>query len=137
MSRMNTRARVGLVLFLVLGLSGVAVAATATRAAAAVAPANDLYMFCQTGGGTVVYFSDIFVSPKPTGGPRGRQGNQIGQVFLGYLKTKYSLGADYHATCGGLSSGALKDQQRYKQQAEDLAKGQHKQVVETDWKYAP
>lgn len=137
MSRMNTRARAGLVFVLSLGLLCAAVAATATKAAAAVAPADDLYMFCQTSGGSVVYFSDIFVAPKATGGPRGRQGNQIGQVFLSYLKTKYSLSADYHATCGGLPSAHLKDQQGFKQQFEDEAKTAHKQVVDTGWKYAP
>ena len=137
MPRMNTRARAGLVLFLLLGVPCVVVAATAASAAAAVAPADDLYMFCQTSGGTVVYFSDIFVAPKPTGGPRGRQGNQIGQVFLGYLKTKYTLSADYHANCGGLPSARLKDQQGFKQQFEAQAKTDHKQVVETGWKYAP
>jgi len=137
MPRMDTRARAGLAFFLLLGLTSAAVAATATRAAAAVAPRDDLYMFCRTTGGSVVYYSDIFVAPKAAPGPRGRQGNQIGQVFLGYLKTKYSLGAEYHANCGGLPSGALKDQQQYKQQAEDQVKGDHKQVVETGWKYAP
>lgn len=137
MPRINTRARARVVLVLLGGLLCVVVASTATRVEAAVAPADDLYMFCQTSGGTVVYFSDIFVAPKPTGGPRGRQGNQIGQVFLGYLKTKYSLSADYHANCGGLPNGHLKEQQGFKQQFEDEAKTAHKQVVETGWKYAP
>lgn len=99
--------------------------------------AVDNYMVCWSTGEHVSYFSDIFVAPPPPRGPRGRQGNQLGDTFLAFLKTKYSLPASDHAICGGPSAATLQKTQTYKQQMEDKTKQERKQIVETRWKYTP
>jgi hypothetical protein len=104
-----------------------------TTAAAAAAYEND--MVCYSTTASVAYFSDIFDAPKPPPGPRGRQGAQLGAVFLAFLKTKYTMSPTDHAICGGPSVAGLKNAQTYKQQMEDLMKKQNKQIVETGWKY--
>jgi hypothetical protein len=99
--------------------------------------AGDNYMVCWSTGEHVAYFSEIFVAPPPPRGPRGRQGNQLGETFAAYLKTKYSLPATDHAICGGPPAATLQKTQSYKQQMEDKIKQEKKQVVETTWKYTP
>lgn len=95
----------------------------------------DNYMVCWSTGEHVSYFSEIFIAPPPPRGPRGRQGNQLGETFAAYLKTKYSLPAGDHAICGGPPAATMEKTQTYKQQMEDKIKQEHKQVIETAWKY--
>lgn len=96
------------------------------------APAN--YMVCWTTTGSVFYVSDVFDAGPPPGGPRGRQGNAIGQVFLAFLQKKYGLTASDHAICGGPSAPTPESTKAYKEQQEDRAKQANKKIVDTGWK---
>ena len=91
-------------------------------------------MVCWTTTGSVFYISDVFNAGQPQAGPRGRQGNQIGQLFLAFLQKKYGLTAEDHAICGGPSVSTMQAAQAYKQQQEDRAKEANKKIVETGWK---
>jgi hypothetical protein len=123
---------------LLLSASMIAGGALLAQGAAPASPqAVDIYMVCWSTGEHVSYFSEIFIAPPAPRGPRGRQGNQLGDTFAAFLKTKYSLPASDHAICGSPSTATLQKTQTYKQQMEDKTKQEHKQVVETAWKYTP
>lgn len=106
--------------------------AAATASAAAAAYEN--YMVCWSTGEPVAYFSDVFNAPPPPPGPRGRQGTQLGQTFLAFLKQKYALTPNDHTICSGPPTPSLQKAEAYKQQMEDQTKKANKQVVETGWK---
>jgi hypothetical protein len=131
-------------------------AAKTAAAQAPTAPANQVYVWCNSSwagtagtmmpAGTVMYFSDVFaaVPPQPLG-PGSGHGNGGAQraamaafqtPYLAFLQKKYGYkdgGADcrplYPPTVAGLQAA-----QKAKQDFEDLAKQNRGQVVETGWK---
>ena len=104
--------------------------------AAAPRAANENYMVCYTTteGASTVYFSDVFNAGPPQGGPRGRQGAALAQLFVAFLQKKYGLTSSDHAVCGGASAAGLQNAQAYKQVMEDQTRQANKQIVETGWK---
>lgn len=136
MAPVNVRAQVGFFLFFVLLVPSSH--RHSLRARSAIPPsiaATDNYMVCWSTGDPVAYFSDIFNAPPPPPGPRGRQGNQLGEVFLAFLKSKYSVVPNDHAICGSPSTMAQDKAQTYKDQMEARMKQTGKKIVETGWKY--
>jgi hypothetical protein len=127
--------RVSLVLVLLCALAPTKGALASSEARADVtasAPAN--YMVCWTTTGSVFYVSDVFDAGPPPAGPRGRQGNALGQVFLAFLQRKYALTANDHAICGGPPAATPESTQAYKQEQEERAKKANQKIVDTGWK---
>jgi hypothetical protein len=130
--------------------AGVA-AASAAAASAATALAQDPeatpdqhYVYCISSGiGPVVYFSDIFaaVPTSPVAGPHaGRNGfPEFSAPFVAFLEKKYGYkeNSSAPATCRAIFSpnaAGLHAAQTTRQAAEDLARQNKMQVVETGWK---
>ena len=130
--------------------AGVA-AACAAAASAATALAQDPeaapdqhYVYCISSGiGPVVYFSDIFaaVPTSPIAGPHaGRNGfPEFSAPFVAFLEKKYSYkeNSSAPAMCRAIFSpnaAGLHAAQTTRQAAEDLARQNKMQVVETGWK---
>jgi hypothetical protein len=131
-------------------LAGVA-AASAAAASAATALAQDPeaapdqhYVYCISSGiGPVVYFSDIFaaVPTSPVAGPHaGRNGfPEFSAPFVAFLEKKYGYkeNSSAPAMCRAIFSpnaAGLHAAQTTRQAAEDLARQNKMQVVETGWK---
>jgi hypothetical protein len=130
--------------------AGVA-AASAAAASAATALAQDPeatpdqhYVYCISSGiGPVVYFSDIFaaVPTSPVAGPHaGRNGfPEFSAPFVAFLEKKYGYkeNSSAPAMCRAVFSpnaAGLHAAQTTRQAAEDLARQNKMQVVETGWK---
>jgi hypothetical protein len=130
--------------------AGVA-AACAAAASAATALAQDPeaapdqhYVYCISSGiGPVVYFSDIFaaVPTSPIAGPHaGRNGfPEFSAPFVAFLEKKYGYkeNSSAPAMCRAIFSpnaAGLHAAQTTRQAAEDLARQNKMQVVETGWK---
>jgi len=114
-----------------------AAVASATAASAAADAAFQNYMVCSSNGSATTYFSDVFNAPKPPPGPRGRQGSELGQLFLAFLTKKYTLPPNEYAMCSGGSPSTAQGAQTLKQQLEERAKQARHQVIETGWKNTP
>jgi hypothetical protein len=130
--------------------AGVA-AASAAAASAATALAQDPeaapdqhYVYCISSGiGPVVYFSDIFaaVPTSPIAGPHaGRNGfPEFSAPFVAFLEKKYGYkeNSSAPAMCRAIFSpnaAGLRAAQTTRQAAEDLARQNKMQVVETGLK---
>jgi|HubBroStandDraft_1064217.scaffolds.fasta_scaffold123784_2 hypothetical protein len=133
------------------GVSAATLAATSSAASAATALAQDPeaapdqhYVYCISSGiGPVVYFSDIFaaVPTSPIAGPHaGRNGfPEFSAPFVAFLEKKYGYkeNSSAPAMCRAIFSpnaAGLHAAQTTRQAAEDLARQNKMQVVETGWK---
>jgi hypothetical protein len=115
-----------------------------TAAPAPTAAANEHYVYCFSGSsGPVVYFSDIFaaVPTSATVGPHaGRNGfPEFSGPFLAFLQNKYGYKSDSSSppVCRAIynpNPAGLHAAQATRQAAEDLAKQNKAQIVETGWK---
>jgi hypothetical protein len=125
-------------------LSASAAALPAYAAAGQAASPDQHYVYCMSGGtGPVMYFSDIFaaVPTSPVTGPHaGRSGfPEFSAPFLQFLQKKYGYkeNSSSPTTCRAIFSpndAGLRAAQTTRQAAEDLARQNKMQVVETGWK---
>jgi hypothetical protein len=123
------------------------VAAASADAAIPTAAPNEKYVYCISGGGgPVVYYSDIFAGAptSPTVGPHaGRNGfPEFSGPFVAFLQEKYGYKENSNSptTCRAIYNpvpAGFHVAQTTKQAAEDLARQNKTQVVETGWKNAP
>ncbi|HKV51317.1 MAG TPA: hypothetical protein VJO52_08970 [Gemmatimonadaceae bacterium] len=119
----------------------------ATTAGVQQAAPNQNYVVCVSDReGPVVYVSDVFpaVMPPAPGAGRGNGGAQRAQMaafqtpFLAFLAKKYGFksGSSYPATCTvgfAPTAAGLQAALHVKQLAEDQARQNKKEVVETGW----
>jgi hypothetical protein len=120
-----------------------AAAASADAAIPAAAP-NQKYVYCISGGGgPVVYFSDIFAGAptSPTVGPHaGRNGfPEFSGPFVAFLEKQYGYkeNSSSPTACRAIYNpvpAGYRVAQTTRQAAEDLARQNKSQVVETGWK---
>jgi hypothetical protein len=124
-----------------------AAAASADAALAAeglAAAPNQHYVYClSSGSGPAMYISDIFagVPTSPVTGPHsGRNGfPEFSAPFVAFLQKKYGYKNDPNspAICRAIynpNPAGLHAAQATRQAAEDLAKQNKRQVVETGWR---
>jgi hypothetical protein len=126
------------------GIAATNAAAAAADAALPPAAPNQKYVYCISGGGgPVMYFSDIFAGTptSPTVGPHaGRNGfPEFSGPFVAFLQKKYGYKEDSGSptTCRAIYNpvpAGFHVAQTTRQAAEDLARQNKTQVVETGWK---
>jgi hypothetical protein len=129
-------------------------AASAAAAAVPTAPADQHYVFCNSGrvevAGGVEYFSDVFpavtLPQQPaSGGKMGNGGDYRNAVaafqrpFLAFLQKRYGFkdSGNYPTECAiryPPTAGGLQQAQAAKKQLRDLALQHKAQIIETGWK---